>query len=131
MKAKNTMSKDLVIIDPSAGLREAFSLMRMNGIRHLPVVASDREIVGILSDRDIARAMQSTITRTGKNQVTESDEIPLDLKVTDFMSWPVIAFEKNSDIRDVATSMIERKISAVLIRSDDQIEGIITSEDLL
>lgn len=131
MKAKNTMSKDLIIIDPAASLREAYSLMKLNGIRHLPVVASDGEIVGILSDRDIARAMQSQLMKDPNGQITETDDIDPKLRVTDYMNWPVVTVERNSDVRDVALTMVTKKISAVLVRTNDRIEGIITSEDLL
>lgn len=47
------MSTDLVTVTPSRQVAEARQLMREYDIRHLPVVAKDGRLVGIVSDRDM------------------------------------------------------------------------------
>ena len=51
------MTKDLVTVRESDDLALAESLLRLGGIRHLPVVR-DRKLVGILTQRDVLRSGQ-------------------------------------------------------------------------
>lgn len=50
------MTRNPVTISPDAEAREALDLMLARGFRHLPVSSGDR-VVGMLSIRDLARAL--------------------------------------------------------------------------
>lgn len=50
------MTKGPVTTDPSMPVKEALRIMVEGGFRHLPVMAEER-VVGMLSMRDIARAL--------------------------------------------------------------------------
>lgn len=50
------MTKDPRTVSPDADTREALGIMVEGGFRHLPVTEGDR-VVGVLSMRDLARAM--------------------------------------------------------------------------
>lgn len=55
--AKDIMTASLITIRQDAPISGALSLMRLNNIRHLPVVNEEGKLVGIISIRDIARAL--------------------------------------------------------------------------
>lgn len=50
---RDVMTKDPVTIGPSTKLRDAASIMFDHWFRHLPVVAEDGEVCGIISLRDL------------------------------------------------------------------------------
>ena len=61
MRASSAMTRKVVCVAPDDSLIDAQSIMVEWGVRHLPVLRG-RELVGILSDRDVmlhARAKPS------------------------------------------------------------------------
>jgi CBS domain-containing protein len=49
----DVMNAELVAVREDAGLVEAIDLMRMKGVRRLPVVAADNSLVGLLAADDL------------------------------------------------------------------------------
>ncbi|UVT16650.1 MAG: CBS domain-containing protein [Nitrospira sp.] len=55
------MSRSIVTIEEDESLADAMSLMKKQGIRHLPVTA-DATIIGVLSVSDLLRALEAQIS---------------------------------------------------------------------
>ncbi|MEM1670794.1 MAG: CBS domain-containing protein [Archaeoglobaceae archaeon] len=53
VKVREVMSSPLITIKPTTSIREAASIMTKKGIRRLPVVNENGELVGIITDNDI------------------------------------------------------------------------------
>lgn len=122
-KASENMTTKLVTISWNDSMQKASDLMEKNRIRHLPVRDSQGKIMGILSDRDVARATNAL--RPGF--------VPSSV-VGDFMSWPVVTVEMSTPVRQLAEGMIDEKISAFLVTKggkESEVVGIVTTEDLL
>lgn len=126
----NAMSKDLVTIRNDESMDQAFRKMKGWGIRHLPVSDQNGRIVGILSDRDVQRAMRSQVT-VDERVLAEQVEFPDGALARDYMSWPVLTVDVASDVRSAAGTMIRKKVSSVLIVDQQRPVGIVTAEDLL
>jgi acetoin utilization protein AcuB len=119
--AAEIMTKKLVTIRWNEGVTQAFSLMEKHRIRHLPVVGDEGLVVGILSENDLSRALNPS--RPGFEE---------EATVAEFMSWPAITVCEKDSLRDIAEGMIREKVSAVLVtENDNEVVGIMTSEDLL
>jgi CBS domain-containing protein len=56
LRVKNIMSSPLIVVDPSATIEEAASIMERNRVRRLPVVNQDG-LVGVVTVTDLARAL--------------------------------------------------------------------------
>lgn len=118
---KENMTKTLITIRWNESIEKAFQKMEEFRIRHLPVVDKDDFVVGIISDRDVNRAMN-----------TERPGFDESVLVGDFMSWPAITVDEKASIADVAEGMVDEKVSAFLVtRNGNEVVGIVTSEDLL
>lgn len=61
MKVDDAMSKPLRVITPTATLEEAAKAMKGNRIKRLPVINDAKELVGILSEGDLARLLPSVV----------------------------------------------------------------------
>ena len=53
------MSKPLITIRKSASINDAISIMQAKNIRRLPVVGNNGKMVGIITDKDILKAIMT------------------------------------------------------------------------
>lgn len=129
--AEEVMSKGLITVLITTPVVEAYSLMKKNNIRHLPVVDDAQKIVGMISDRDIQRCIR--YDRHSQSRLLDL-ELNLDpeIKVYEAMSWPVETIPASTSVRDVALTMINSKFSSMIVECEDSSRrGIITTDDML
>lgn len=117
---KQNMTKSLVSVRWDYPVADAYKLMQEKNIRHLPVVDQDGNLSGMLSDRDVKRAMSPSFPGFNKGSL-----------VGDFMNWPVISVEQTTPLVKAVKMMMEEKISALLVTRGSAAVGIITTEDML
>jgi CBS domain-containing protein len=67
---KDVASKDLVTVTPDEDLDRALQLMGQRQVRRIPVVESD-QVVGIVSQADVARAVDEEKTGEVVQQISE------------------------------------------------------------
>ncbi|MEM3971365.1 MAG: CBS domain-containing protein [Saccharolobus sp.] len=60
-KAEEIMTSSLITIKEDSPITGALSLMRSYNIRHLPVIDNEGNLKGIISIRDIARAIDDAL----------------------------------------------------------------------
>jgi len=113
--AKKIMTQNLITIPMGTSLFEASELMKEKRIRHLPVVDSKDDLVGIISQRDL-------------HYVPDSKNLAVEL----LMSSPVHFVAETTPLRRAIFLMLQMKISCLLIAdANDNAVGIITTDDLL
>lgn len=111
---KDHITKKLMVISGNSTVAEGLQMMRNNWIRHLPVIDENNEfVIGIVSERDL---LASTNTHT---------------KISSIMSTPIRIFDVGTGLDSVVRAMIEEKVSAYLITDNDEVIGIVTTEDML
>lgn len=103
----------------NATIESLKSLMRENGIRHVPILRDDR-VVGIVTDRDLRVA--EGLNRDQRQQVLAED----------IMAKNPVTVSAGSSLEDVAFEMSEKKIGSVIVNDEkDQLLGIFTVTDAL
>jgi CBS domain-containing membrane protein len=129
--AKDSMTAGLVTINWKASLNAAYQLMKSRSIRHLPVKNELGNIVGVISERDLLRAMKSEVRNEFETEFASANFSANDL-VKDFMSWPVKTVDSKDSIQSVVHKILNEKISSVLVKDvTGDIRGIITTDDLI
>ncbi|MBP7845100.1 MAG: CBS domain-containing protein [Proteobacteria bacterium] len=134
MKIPETVSiatmKDIITIDIDEGVDTALTLMKENRIRHLPVT-NDDEIVGMLTTRDISRALLPQSRFKDWKHITDED-LRNNICAGELMNWPIAALPLKSDLAFITDYMIDHKLSAIILTHDDgRVAGILSHEDLL
>lgn len=124
------MTNKLITTHENESLANAYRLMQVNNIRHLPVINRSDEVVGILSDRDLLRALKTQIIHQPGFKVEDAKFDPTEI-VYEYMSSPVKTFDKKTPIDQVVQAMINDKISCYLISDGQDIVGIVSSENFL
>jgi len=123
-------SKNLVTIDIGEPIGNADKLMQNRRIRHL-VVTHEGKALGILSDRDVIRALRVDVQDFHSVRVREQ-RFEGDIFVGDVMSWPVKTVDEKVPLTEILDEMLEHKISSFLVtREGAGAVGIVTTEDLL
>lgn len=127
-EARSLMTKKIIKIKSDMPIQVAYDEMKDNGIRHLPVIDQSGKLVGMLSDRDVQKAVNVKMVNEIEQEMTFN---PHDT-VEDYMSWPVQTVDEKISINEITKMMIELKLSAIIVSGPNQyIKGIITTEDLL
>jgi CBS domain-containing protein len=113
------MTKDLVTVRESDDLALAESLLKLGGIRHLPVVR-DHKLVGLLTQRDVLRSGQ-----WGRPAARE-------LPVADVMTREPTSVRPAMGLAQAARLMLERKYGCLPVcEADGTLVGIVTEADFV
>jgi acetoin utilization protein AcuB len=122
------MATSPVTIGPNALVRAAADLMRRRKVRHLPVVDGHARLVGIVTDRDLRQVVFDPAIQIHLGPRAEALR---DLTVRDVMTCGVVTVEPDSDIRQAARLMHERKIGALPVVDRRRLVGILSEHDVL
>ena len=127
MLVQDVMQTKLHTVTPATTLPDALGLTSQRGVRHLPVLDGER-LVGILSDRDLKRAMASSATTLEARELTYL----LDrVRVEEIMTRTVITIGRMCPIEEAARLMVQEKIGALPVTEDGQLIGLVTETDVL
>jgi CBS domain-containing protein len=100
--------------------------MSENNIRQIPVV-SGRDLVGIVTDRDIRSFLSSSLLGD-----PEARERALRATVRDVMTTAPIFVSPNDDLEEAVELLIEEKVGGIpVVDEAEGLVGIVTYIDLL
>lgn len=127
MLVREVMQTALITVTPKTTLPEAMKLASQRRVRHLLVV-EDRDLVGIISDRDLKQAMASSATSLEAHELIYL----LDrLTVGEIMTRTVITIGPSFPVEEAARLMVQEKIGALPVTESGELIGIVTETDVL
>jgi acetoin utilization protein AcuB len=122
--AAQIMSNPVVTVTPETTIKQAWELFRKKRFRHIPVIDKYEKVVGIVSDRDVLNL--------GINLNNDEDQAEKAKLIGSLMKSKVLFARPKSEIRQIVFVLIQQKIGAMPILSDEGILlGIITRSDIL
>ena len=71
------MNKPLITVSPNTSVKDAVALMEQRDIRRLPVVNDEQQMIGIITAKDILKAVMSIFKGTTKGQDLTSEGFDL------------------------------------------------------
>jgi acetoin utilization protein AcuB len=125
------MQSEVFTVAPDDMVDRVFFLLSYEKIRHLPVLQGT-EVVGIVSDRDLYKALGPRSRRS--SVVRKSGETALYViprRVRHIMRRGVITVEPDADAAKAATIMARKKIGALPVVKKGKLVGIVTATDIL
>lgn len=133
---KDIMTSELVTIKENTTIRDAIKIFSCNDVSGMPVVNSDDEVSGVLSQNDI---LQNESTHTfytqphRKNFVLDliQDSKFFDQPISTIMSEELITIGPDATIPEMARIMYEKRVHRVLVIEYGKLVGIATTFDLL
>jgi CBS-domain-containing membrane protein len=125
-----TSAETVATVAENATVGQALELLSQADFRHLPVINKQREVVGILSDRDFQRIGVSTFDA---HPTSDKVRARLDMRVTALMSGGVSVVDLSASLSEIIDLLLEQKIGAVPVVDEDtnQLAGIVSYVDVL
>ncbi|HET7856025.1 MAG TPA: CBS domain-containing protein [Gaiellaceae bacterium] len=121
--AGGTAVTEIVTIGPRVDLREAAETMREHELTHLVVVDPARDgPIGILSTLDIARALSGGVKPPPEDAAVHVEQL---------MTAPVVTVPPEMSLKEVATLLVERRISGVPVIEDGTLLGVVSEGDIV
>lgn len=123
------MDEDVITVGPKASMDEVVDLFMANKIRHVPIVAGD-VVLGIISDRDIRRALAESSIRDAQAQ--EAGRMYIGpTEALDIMTSSPHTIDSSTSLRHAADALLSYRIHSILVVADGQLVGILTDSDIL
>jgi CBS domain-containing protein len=113
VRIHDLMAKNVIVAQPHHTIDHVKALMDKHGINAIPVASGDGEPVGIITTSDLAGDVK------GGSPVSQH------------MTSPVLKVPAYNDVSAAARIMRKNKCHHVVVTHEGQIEGIISSFDLL
>lgn len=104
-------------LQPESTVEQAEKIMKEQSIRHLPVLDSKKQIVGIVSERDIYSSCHKSVNGT--------------TPIKEIMKKEPYCVPAQTKIYEVALNMSENKYGSTIVLHEDNSFGIFTSTDAL
>ena len=117
MKIHSLMIPDPITIQANASISKAIELMKINSIRHLPVVSEGNRLEGFLTLADLKQGLIPSMLG--------------DLTLQDLMIKTPITVGPDDDIEIAAQLIYKNKIGGMPVVKDGLLVGIITATDIL
>ncbi|WP_338864278.1 CBS domain-containing protein [Myxococcus stipitatus] len=116
------MTRDVITLEESDDLVRVDDLLKLNHIRHLPVVRDGR-LVGLVSHRDLIRALSRQLASSNASEP---------IAVTSIMSRDVEAVRPDLSVRDGIYKLLDHRFGCLpVVDGDRRLVGIITEADFM
>jgi acetoin utilization protein AcuB len=106
---------------------DAQALMRREKIHRLPVLDNHKNLVGIVSEKDLLYASPSPATTLN---VYEMSNLLGKLTVSEVMTKEVYTVDPETLIEDAARIMVDDNIGGIPVVRDGHVVGIVTESDI-
>ncbi len=125
MELETIMTTDVVTIGVDDNLESARKIMHDRRIRHLPVVDSESQLVGLITTTNVLAATDSFL------RDDESKMHPDQIAVTDVMVSDVITVDEHAGVRQAAVFLEKHRIGCLPVVTDGELRGIVTETDFI
>jgi acetoin utilization protein AcuB len=124
------MTRELISVAPYDSVEEAVALLRQRGVRHLLVLRKGR-LVGIISDRDIKRALDPRKTKKRLVDIGGLYFLLEPILVEEIMTPNPVSIRPDASVDHAAFVIVQRRFGALPVVDNGKVVGIITETDLL
>ncbi|MEP5766382.1 MAG: CBS domain-containing protein [Halieaceae bacterium] len=121
------MNTELITLGPDDNLREARRLMSEHHIRHIPVVSENQRLIGLVSQRDVLAAADSSLL-AGPDEIEAEEQY---VAVSSVMSVSVNTIDEGANLRGAALYLQKHKIGCLPVVRKEKLVGIVTDSDFV
>ncbi len=116
------MTTKLISFAPDQDIREVIEIIIANKISGAPVVNKDKELVGIISEKDCLRVILDDVYHNLP---------PNEGHVSNYMSHKVITVEDSMDVVEVANLFLNSNFRRYPVVNNGKLVGLVSRRDIL
>lgn len=140
MKVRDFLRRDLSSLERDTPIRQAISLLENSGLSSLPVVDEEGKVVGVISERDIIRALlpsyvdmlHSTSFLPSLDQLKKRLEDIGNQPVERYMTREVVTVQPEDTDLYVADIMLRKGLKQLpVVDREGRLVGVVRRIDLL
>ncbi len=126
---RDVMTHRVHSVPPDFTVRRTLDLMLRRKTHAIPVVGEKGEVLGMVTDSDIMRALLPKIPRAGQEET--GNEEPQDRPVRDIMTRSVLCVSEDLGVGEVASMMINKNVEQVPVVNAGSIAGMVYRGDII
>ena len=120
------MTREPYTLGPDDTLATARQLLAEHHIRHIPIVSADGSLLGVVSQRDVLAAGDTTVLNREGGSSRENY-----VELSSIMSSPVQSVDESASLRGTAMHLQKHKVGCVPVLRKGKLVGIITDSDFV
>ena len=137
MRIRDVMTHKVLSLKPDQNIKSAIKFFEIHNITGAPVVEKGK-VVGVLSEKDIFRALYPSVMEFYNNPELWLEESELEgnaksilnIAVKDFMSKDVICAPPDTPIMQAGSMMLAHRVHRIIVQDGGKLVGIITRAEI-
>ncbi|HEV8118979.1 MAG TPA: CBS domain-containing protein [Thermoanaerobaculia bacterium] len=125
---RDLMTEKVFTLKSRDTLETLYDLMDSRRVRHVPILDNERELVGLVTDRDLSRTALGAV-----------EELPLSVerdilrrrRIRDIMVTEPDTIEADAPLSEAAAMLLENKVGCLPVVEGLHLVGIITEADFV
>ena len=130
LSVRDVMVHRIHSVTPDATVRSVLDVMLRRRLHAVPVVGDKGEVLGMITDADLMRALLPHIPRAGA-EGGEGGEAPGARPVREIMTRSVLCVSEDLGISEVASMMINKDVDQVPVVQAGSITGMVARADII
>ncbi|MBA4156362.1 MAG: CBS domain-containing protein [Gemmatimonadetes bacterium] len=133
LTVRDIMTQRVFRVFPDTPVLELIELMNRHNLNAVPVIGEKREVLGMVTDRDLLRHLHARVQRVGSPQPAEQDRQQSNQPalVRDIMSRSVMCISEDQGVAEVASIMINKDVERVPVVTEGRLTGFLTRSDII
>ena len=127
LTVRDVMTQRVYRVSPDDSVHEVLALVHDHHLRAIPVVGEGREVLGMVTDRDLLRHFLPGVQSRAESS---ADEIRT-LRVRDVMSRSVICVSEDQALAEVTSIMVSKDLERLPVTNEGKLTGFLTRGDIL
>jgi acetoin utilization protein AcuB len=127
MFVRERMTPDPITGHPDMSVTEAQEIMRTKGFRHLPILDESDNLVGLITQRSLLKALPSDVSSFSRFEISYT---LAKIKVHTVMVKDIVTAEPDTPIEIAARVMADNRIGCLPVCEGKKLVGIITDNDI-
>ena len=134
LTVRDIMTQRVYRVFPDTPVSELLDLMSRHDLKAVPVVGEKREVLGVVTDRDLLRFLLPEITRLGTGERSDArpeERSVRDTPVREIMSRSVMCVSEDQGIAELVSIMVNKDVERLPVVGDGRLTGFMTRGDIL
>jgi CBS domain-containing protein len=133
LAVRDIMTQRVYRVFPDTPVRELLDVMTSNEFKAVPVVNDKREVLGVVTDRDLLKHLMPSSGRVGADSPASGsgDRAGLDTPVKEIMSRSVMCISEDQGVSEVSAIMINKDVERLPVVAEGKLTGFLTRGDIL